>query len=458
MSDRPAGRLQTAIGHSASTDAVRPIAPRTLRESGLSLDLITQLVLKTLYFSGELTGLEIAKRLGVAFAIVEHSLDFLKTQRHCEIVGGAMVGGASYRYQITSEGRTVAGLHLQQNQYVGAAPVPLKQYCDYVRVAHGVSGAPAGARVTREDVRAALSHLVLSDAVIDEIGPAINGGRSIFIYGAPGNGKTVLARGLRNLLPGDIAVPHALEVEGHIVRVFDPVVHEAQPADTNGPDGESLARPDELDERWVMCRRPMLVAGGELTLESLDLSYSPRVGYYRAPLQLLANGGILIIDDFGRQRCAPHDLLNRWMVPLESGVDFLTLQTGLKFEVPFLALVAFATNLKPLELVDEAFLRRVQYKVFAPDPTVENFIRIFEIACRQHGVPFERELVNSLLDRFYKPTGAPLRACQPRDLIGHALLLAEYRGEPRRLTVELLESACANYFVEDQQRSFAKWS
>jgi predicted ATPase with chaperone activity len=419
-------------------------APKNPQEAGLSVDLITQLVLKRLFFAGESSGTELAKQLGVAFGVIEPSIDFLKNQRQCEIVSGAMVGGSSYRYRITTEGRSVAGLFLQQNQYIGVAPVPLAQYTQYLtseRDAHR-------ARVTRASVREAFGHLVLSDSVLDEIGPAIDGGHSIFIYGPPGNGKTVIAHAIRDLLEGDVMIPHAIEVEGSIIRVFDPVNHERRSLPDDEGDGLSVA--DAEDQRWVMCRRPLVKAGGELTLESLELSYEARLGYYRAPLQLVANNGVLIVDDFGRQRCAPHDLLNRWMVPLESGVDFLTLQSGMKFEVPFQVFVAFATNIKPSELVDEAFLRRVQYKVFAENPSPDDFIRIFEQCCRERDISFDRTLVEQLINGFYRARALTPRACHPRDLINQALLLASYRGQPRELTAELLQTACTSYFVEDR--------
>jgi len=289
----------------------------------------------------------------------------------------------------------------------------------------------------------------LGPVVLDEIGPAVNSGQSIFIYGQPGNGKTMIAHALRNLLFGEVDVPHALEVEGNIIRVFDPVTHEelATPADNQLTVNAAMSK----DRRWATCRRPMVITGGELTLESLDLSYDARLGYYRAPLQLLANGGMLLVDDFGRQRCAPRDLLNRWMVPLEGGTDFLTLQSGWTFEVPFQVFIAFATNIKPAELVDEAFLRRVRYKVFAEGPSPDDFIRIFEDCCREQELVFDRAIVEGLLNGYYHRSGAPMRACQPRDLISHALLLANYRGEPRELTLELLESACAGYFVDNRE-------
>ena len=419
----------------------QPVAPATLEESGLSLDLVTQLVLKTLYFAGELSGADLAKRLGVSFGVIEPALGFLKAERRCEIAGGSFVGGPTYRYRITTDGRSVAHLFLQQSQYIGTAPVPIAQYREYMEQVRLLETGG----VSRDEVNRGFSHLVVSQAVLDEIGPALNGGQSIFIYGPPGNGKTVMAKALRDLLSGNVEIPHALEVEGNIIRVYDSVSHEQWPPI---PD-DSIISVAKKDGRWATCRRPMVEVGGELTLESLDLTFDSRLGYYHAPLQLIANGGILLVDDFGRQRCAPQDLLNRWMVPLESGVDHLTLQSGVTFEVPFMVFVAFATNIKPSDLVDEAFLRRVRYKVFAKGPSVEDFIRISENYCRERSVPFDRSLIEQLLDGYFQQHGVVRRACHPRDLINQALLLAAYRDEPRELTLELLESACAAYFVEE---------
>jgi predicted ATPase with chaperone activity len=418
-------------------------APRTPQDTGLSMDLLTQLVLKTLYFAGELTGAELARRLGVMFSVIEPVLEGVKLRRHVELVGGAVVGGSSYRYRMTGEGRSLTALFLEQNQYVGVAPVPIAQYNRYMEAV----ARDEPAHVTREQVRDACAHLVVGERIIDELGPAINGGHSLFIYGPPGNGKTVLARVIGDLLAGQIGIPHALEVEGEVIRVFDPVSHVEQQI----PRDEGLALDVDLDRRWAICRRPVVATGGELNLTSLDLTFDGRLGYYRAPIHLLANGGLLILDDFGRQRCAPHDLLNRWMVPLESRVDYLTLQSGLKFEVPFDVFITFATNLAPAALVDEAFLRRVKYKVFADDPTPAEYIRIFDQVCRERGLPPSSGLAQGLLDGFYHERALPLRACQPRDLIDQALLLASYRGEPRALTLELLETACAAYFVHDSR-------
>src|SRR5262249_33280448 len=335
----------------------------TLEESGLTLDMLIQLSLKTLHFAGELSGAELGKRLGLNFSVVSPALEALKAQRQVQITGGTMVGRASYVYRITDSGRERAALFLQSNHYVGFAPVPFDQYRQYML--NYEKAAPRCA--TRERVREAFSHLVINQRVLDQLGPAINAGHSMFVYGPPGNGKTVISQAVGRLLQGDIAIPHAIEVEGSIVRLFDPVNHEPIPSTED--EEPSLDLGFRHDPRWVRCRRPMVTVGGELTLDALELSYNPSVGFYRAPVQAAANGGVVVTGDFGRQHCSPRDLLTRWIVPLESRVDFLTLQSGQKFEMPFMVMVIFATNIKPAELVDEAFLRRIHYKVFAESPT-----------------------------------------------------------------------------------------
>ena len=424
-----------------------PDAPRDLAESGLNVDLVTQLVLKTLHLSGTLNGLDLAARLGVQFPVLEPSLDDLKWQHFVEIVAGSMIGGAAYTYRITDAGRERAALFFEHNHYAGIAPVPLAQYRRYLEsfqrvVINDVSPA---------SVRSAFSRLVLGDHVLDQLGPAVRAGRSLFVYGPPGNGKTVISQAIRNLLLGDIAVPHALVVEGSIIRFYDPVNHEALPHAALTGETASLDRGYVPDARWVRCRRPAITVGGELTLESLDLIYDASSGFYRAPLQAIASGGVLVIDDFGRQHCSARDLLNRWIVPLESRVDYLTLQTGQKFELPFVVLVVFATNLRPAELVDEAFLRRIQYKVFAENPTHADFVQIFKNYCAQVGVGFDPALVERLLVEYFRPRKIALRGCQPGSLIEHALALAEYKGQARQLTFELLMAACDSYFVDDRE-------
>ena len=432
----------TAVSETTETLAA-PKAPKTLDEAGLSRDLVTQLILKTLHLSGELTGTELARRLGLPFFAFESILSVIKQQHQCEISGGAL-GSPTYRYRITDIGRARAMLFMEHNHYVGYAPVPLTQYCQYLTAFKN----SVKQHVDRERVRKAFSHLVISDRVLDQLGPAINGGHSMFVYGPPGNGKTVISQAIHNLLEGEIYIPHALEVEGSIIRFFDPVNHEPV-AERDKQEGLDLSV--DSDRRWIRCRRPMVMVGGELSLSQLELSYSPTMGFYRAPVQAIANGGVLVIDDFGRQTCSPRDLLNRWIVPLESRVDFLTLQTGQKFDFPFMTLVVFATNVKPQDLVDEAFLRRIQYKIFAESPTRAEFLEIFKNCCQAMRIEYREDVIEQLLVTYYRPRQIQLRGCHPRDLINQAISLAQYYGRPAELTSEILEAACASYFVDDRE-------
>jgi predicted ATPase with chaperone activity len=419
--------------------------PKTIEETGLSFDLVLQTVTKTLHFAGELTGTELADRLGVGFGVVQPCLDMLKRDQHCEITGGGVVGAPAFRYRLTDAGRIRAAIFVRQNQFVGKLPVPLDQYTAYMRA----FARQNVTHVSREAVRQAFSHLVVADRVLDQLGPAISAGHSLFVYGPPGNGKTVVSQAIRNLLKGEIAIPHALSIDGHVVQLLDPITHEVSSDSPVHSEGV-LDRQQPMDGRWEICRRPLVTVGGELTMKSLELA-ATGFGYYRAPVQAVANGGVLVIDDFGRQHASPRDLLNRWIVPLENRVDYCTLDTGQKFQLPFEVLLVFATNLKPADLVDEAFLRRIQYKVFAQSPTPGEFIQIFEMYCHQKQVPFERRLATALIEEQLRPRNVQLRGCQPRDLIEHALSLADYLGRPRALTMDLLSAACDTYFVDDNE-------
>jgi hypothetical protein len=435
--------LTATIGQESpgAQPATLPPAPATLEETGLGRELLAQLVLKHLLTSADCSGMELARRLGLQFSALSPVLDYLRRMQHCEIFGGP-IGGPSYQYRILDAGRQRALASLEQSRYVGAAPVPLDVYRSYVR---SQSGIPP---VSPARVRSAFAHLVLSDRVLDQIGVAVTAGHSMFVYGPPGTGKSVIAHGVRNLMAGEIAIPRALDVEGHIVTVFDPASHEelrSPAADT------SLLNAPAGDARWVRCRRPLISAGGELTLRSLDLVHTA-LGYYTAPMQMLANGGVLVIDDFGRQHVSPRDLLNRWIVPLESRLDYLTLASGRKFEIPFTAMIVFATNVRPSDLVDEAFLRRIQNKIHAESPTPEQFATIFEQCCRDRGVEFDPSLPPRLIGECLRPRGIALRGCQPRDLIGLALAHAAYAGHSRTLTHDLLETACRSYFVDDRSQ------
>jgi hypothetical protein len=423
-------------------------APLTLADAGLTRDLVEQLLIKALHFTGELTGFELAERAGLTFPAMAPAVEALKTQQLVEIVGGTALGPPSYKYRISSLGRERAGMFLDRNMYTGVAPVPVEQYLRYMK-----SVAEETRSVSPRDVREAFAHLVLTDRVLDQIGPAVNAGHSLFVYGPPGNGKTVIAHAIRNLLPADLWIPHALEVGGSIISVFDPINHEPRPV---AP--ATTLDAVQTDRRWVRCRRPLVAVGGELVLDSLELTYNAGAGFYRPPLQMLANGGVLVIDDFGRQQATPQAILNRWILPLETRVDYLLLQSGQKVAVPFMVMLAFATNIRPSDLVDEAFLRRIQYKVLAESPTPEGFARIFEQTCRDKQIEFDPSLVQHLLETIYPARNIQLRGCQPRDLIGHALSVARYRGASLQLTRELLEEACATYFVDEYERTSRKAS
>ena len=421
---------------------IMPPAPHTLEETGLAFDTLMQMATKILHLAGEQRGSDLARRLGVRYAVIEPVLHHLRSTYLCEVSGGGLVGGPSFVYRITDAGRSRAMLFLEQSRYVGRAPVPFRQYEEYMRrfdreIERGV---------TRSRVQQGFAHLVLSDRVLDQLGPAVNGGHSLFVYGPPGNGKTVIAQGIKNLLDGDIAIPYAIDYDGHVLQVHDPVIHESRPELASS----DLDSGDLPDHRWLRCRRPLVTVGGELVMSSLDLAFDQVSGFYRAPIQLAANGGVLVIDDFGRQRCSVVELLNRWITPLESRTDYLTLTSGQKLPMPFIVLVVLATNIKPADLVDEAFLRRIHYKVFAENPTVADFKQIFMRCCRDKGVAYDDGLVDALVTRYFRRRGIALRGCHPRDVIDHALALADYLDQPRVLTERLLVSACDSYFLDEQ--------
>ena len=427
----------------SSMTAPIPPAPVTVDDTGIPADRLTQLMLKTLYV-GEATGTTLGERMRLPFSVIGPLLEAARVQLLIEVLGttNSTAGAAGYRYALTDLGRDRARQYLDSNQYVGPAPVPLEAYVGHILAIRAARG-----YVDRDRLRSGFSHLIISDELLEQVGPGVNAGKGVFLYGPPGNGKSVVAEGMGRALGGDLYVPYAIDIDGQIVTVYDPIAHESL---ESTDEQVSIVRSAPRDRRWVRIRRPVVIVGGELTLDMLDLSFNPIAKFHEAPLQMKANGGVFLVDDFGRQRMRPEDLLNRWIVPLESRVDYLTLHTGRKFQVPFEVLIVFATNLDPLSLADEAFLRRIPYKIPIGDPTLSQFTQIFELNCRRKGLRFHDVMVSYLIRRHYTPTNRPLRACQPRDLLEQVIALCRYRGHEPVITREMIDAACRAYFVDNE--------
>lgn len=421
---------------------IAPPEPRSVEETGLRLALICDIAIKFFYYRGTGTGVEIASELRLPWTgVVEHAIDFLAQEKLVDLRGGKGFGRASVDFILTEKGREYARDAISRSTYVGPAPVPIEQYNALI-----TSQTAENAIVAREDLEAALSHLVVDKGIMDKLGPAVNSSRSLFLYGPPGNGKTTLAEAVSSMLGGEAYIPYCLEIDNQIIKVFDSLNHSPVPLEVGrGPDKRLKV---EIDERWQLCRRPAVIVGGELTLETLDLIYSETARFYEAPFQVKANGGMLLIDDFGRQKVHPTDLLNRWIVPLEKRIDFLTLHTGKKFEIPFDQLVVFSTNLDPKELVDEAFLRRIKYKIEVGNPSEHQFREIFRRLCDASGIPYVEQAVTYLLEKYYKPRSMSLRACHPRDIISLVKDAARYKQIPPALSKDLIDKACEVFFVD----------
>jgi hypothetical protein len=431
-----------AEADSAPARAPVPRAPATIEDTGLSYEQLKQLIVKAL-FAGELSGLALSDKLCLPYMLLESLVEHLRVEKLIEVRGAHGSGTAGYRYALTELGRERAAIYLESNGYVGPAPVPLKQYTAAMNEVKARRGF-----LDKDRIAYGFTHLIVNEGMLDQLGPAVNSGKSVFLYGPPGNGKTVVAEGIGRALGGDLYVPWALDIDGQIITIFDPVNH-VRLEDT-ASSGPSIIKSVERDLRWVRVRRPVVTVGGELTLEMLDLSFNPIAKFYEAPLQMKANGGVFVVDDFGRQRIRPRDLLNRWIVPLESRVDYLTLHTGKKFEMPFDVLIVFATNLNPESLADEAFLRRIPYKIYAKNPTSEEFGKIFALNCNRRGIAYDPVIVEYLERRYYEPRGLDMRACHPRDIVEQVVDICRYQNKPLTITRELLDQACKNYFLEEQ--------
>jgi predicted ATPase with chaperone activity len=423
-----------------------PPEPRSIEETGLDLAFLADLVLKTMYTRGLLRGHELAESTNLPFAnIIEKVLEYLRHEHLIEVRGSAGIGEASYPYVVSEEGHARARELMDQNRYIGPAPVRLEAYTKMV-----LAQSLTEQKISRIALKRGLFHLVLSDSIINQLGPAVNSGKSIFLFGDPGNGKTSIGEAIGLSLPGAILIPYAVSVEEHIIRVFDALHHRVIPEKAQSDDStqEDHTRP-RYDRRWVLIQRPLITVGGELMLENLDLVYDPSKKYYEASFQMKANGGVFLLDDFGRQQVRPRELLNRWIVPLEKRVDYLSLATGHKIDVPFDVLIIFATNLDPKELVDEAFLRRIRYKIHITDPSWEEFREIFRRETAKKGVPYsEGGFRYLIMEYFVKPKRKP-RAVHARDILDELLDIARFEDVAPTLSPNLIDLACQAYFLKD---------
>jgi predicted ATPase with chaperone activity len=442
----------TAFARRGGDDDAAPFVPQPqkLDETGLDFSMVLDLVIKAIYFAGRPAARQIGAQLALAFPVVDEVLAFLKREQMAEVVGSAGMGEQLYQYSLSGKGLEKAEEALSRNQYIGPAPVPFDAYLDVL-----ARQAVKSVRVSPESVDAALSHLVLDEQVAAALGPAVNSGRSMLLYGGSGNGKSTITSAIGRMLPGEVLIPYAVDLNGIIVKLFDPRVHqeiapekqlERRASDTNGGGADR-----RRDRRWVVCRRPMVTAGGELTLKELELRYSPQSQIYIAPLQWKANSGILIVDDFGRQMIQPKELLNRWIVPMEERVDHLSLHTGDMVEVPFDVLLIFSTNLRPSQLGDEAFFRRIRHKIEIPDPSREQFLEILARVCQQREITLETDAALYLVDHYYDRLNRGFKGCHPRDIVDLVVDICAYHGEQPAFTMRHLDAACQSYFVSMQE-------
>jgi predicted ATPase with chaperone activity len=404
--------------------------PSSIAETGVRASVLEDLALKSLYLSGPFSVAELGKLNHLSYEVAFELFDRLRSKMLCEVTG---MFGHLPNMAITSMGRTRAMELLAQSQYAGAAPVSLKSYVEQVR-----RQSVRNVRVTREDVERGFADFVIDEKTLSQFGTALNSGEAIFLYGPPGTGKTSAAETLARVLANDsVWIPNAVEIDGQIIVVFDPTVH--KPVVSEGD--------AQYDKRWVRCRRPTVIAGGELTMEMLDLQFSPSLNYYVGPVQMKANNGTLIIDDFGRQRVTPEDLLNRWVVPLDRGIEFLTLAGGRKIEIPFELLVVFASNKDPMKMMDPAFLRRIQTKIRIGAVTPQQFLEIFRRVAQKHGVAADDDVVYGLVAVIRDELKEDLRACHPRDLIAQVAWAARFEGKPLKLDQASLMKAVESYFL-----------
>ncbi len=417
---------------------------------GVSTGLIQDLIFRVLYNEGDVSVARFVEVLGLHARVLDDLMSKLKQEHLVEIKKAGSIGSLSFIYGLTEKGIKRAKAAFDRSQYVGRVPVTLDEYAAAIKLQTAETK-----RITPSQVQRALSHLILPDNFHRRIGPAVNAGTSLFLYGPPGNGKTTIAEAIRDVLTKDspIWLPECITVGGQIIRIIDPLVH--IPIDeanismhTTMLEISSATKKIKVDHRWRLFERPAVMVGGELTMDSLDLRFEPISKIYEAPLQFKANGGMFLIDDFGRQQISPQELLNRWIVPLESGIDFLRLQSGQSLEVPFRQLIVFSTNLDPMQLVDGAFLRRIQMKVEVGGPDEKLFYQIFVGACKSYKLPFDKKSFIHLLQKWYRGSNRVMQAVHPRDVVKTVIAICDYENITPKLSPELVDEACASYFVD----------
>jgi len=416
-----------------------PYAPQTVADTGLDLEFITDLALKHIVTMQTFRLSDLSARLGLTSAIVDEAIDLLRKRKLVEVQDATQFVRSSYNFVITELGKVRGNELMEICRYIGPAPVTLGDYREMVE-----NQSVRNILVNDAGIRQAFSEIVVGENLLKRLGPAISSGMPMFVYGPPGNGKTTIAETIGDLLPEPIYIPHALFVGGQIINIYDPVNHFPAKQEDRPEAREEVP----VDQRWILIHRPVVITGGELTLRMLDLEFNTIAKFYEAPLQMKANNGLFLVDDFGRQQMEPQSLLNRWIYNLDRQLDFMSLHTGMKFEIPFDQLVIFATNLEPKTLVDEAFLRRIRYKIKIDHPNEIEFQEIFRRVCRTHAIPFRDDMFTYLLEHWYRRFDRPLNACHPRDLVNHVVDMSRYHGITPELTRDNLDMACENYFID----------